>query len=75
VTESRSAYSVASFKPFWRYAVALDGRPDLPGIPYYSKAGALAFFEESVSELPWERTVLLRKRLFRRVVTVVGEPR
>jgi hypothetical protein len=65
----RAGYYVAALKPFWRYAVALDDRPDLPAIPYYRKAAALAFYDESRADLPWADTVLLKKRF--RTVTVL----
>jgi hypothetical protein len=67
---ARNAYYVAAFNPFWRYAVALEGRPDLPAIPFFRKANALAFYDESVAELPWAKTVLLQRRPFGRVQVV-----
>lgn len=65
----RTAYTVAGIRPFWRWAVALNHRPDLPAIPYYRKADALAFFDESRAAFPESTTVLLRRR--RRTVEVV----
>jgi hypothetical protein len=65
----RNAYAVAAFNPFWRYAVALDDRPDLPAVPFFSKAAALAFFDASCADLDWARTVLLKRR-FRSVEVV-----
>lgn len=68
----RRAYNVAAFKPFWRWAVALDHRPDLPAIPYYRRAGAEAFMDSYQTWLPDSPPpVLLRRRWFRRVVDVI----
>jgi hypothetical protein len=64
---NRHAYSVAAINPLWRYAVALDERPDLPAIPYWSKAAALTFFDESHSAFPERTTVLLRRRGWRKL--------
>jgi hypothetical protein len=63
----RQAYIVAKVVPFWRYAVALDERPDLPAVPFFSKAAALAFVDESREQFPERTTVLLRRRFGRRV--------
>lgn len=63
----RQGYRVAAFNPFWRYAVALDDRPDLAAIPHFTKASALACLDEVRAELPWAKHVLLRRRPFGRV--------
>lgn len=70
---SRNAYLVAGFNPFWRYAVCLDNRPDLPAIPFTRKASALAFFDRSSLSLPQARTVLLKRKWFGRVVVLPKE--
>jgi hypothetical protein len=66
----RTAYAVAGLKPFWRWAVAMDERPDLPAIPYYRKADALAFYDDSALCFPERTTVLLRRRLRARVEVI-----
>lgn len=67
----RRAYTVASINPFWRWAVALDHRPDLPAIPYARRAAAEAFADEY--EIAFERkATLLRRRWFPRGVDVVA---
>lgn len=71
----RTAYNVAAINPFWRYAVALDHRPDLPAVPYWSKARALAFYDESRAAFPDRTTVLLRRRWPHRAVEVVASER
>jgi hypothetical protein len=63
----RAAFSVASFLPFWRWAVALEERPDLPAVPFYRKASALAFADESVDRFP-QRTTIVLKRVWGAVV-------
>lgn len=68
----RTAYRVAAIKPFWRWAVAPSERPDIPGIPFYRKAAALAFYDKVRAELPsppFGAPVLLRRR-WRRVEVV-----
>ena len=62
----RRAYAVASFNPFWRWAVALDHRPDLAAIPFFLKADALAFAGDYEAQFEREATIL-RRRWFRRV--------
>jgi hypothetical protein len=57
----RDAYAVLAL-PFWRWAVAMDERPDLPAIPFYRKASALVFRDECRERFPERRVVLLRKR-------------
>lgn len=66
----RNAYSVATFNPFWRYAVALDNRPDLPAIPFTTLRRALVGFDCMTRDLPRSVPVLLRRRLFGRVNVV-----
>jgi hypothetical protein len=59
---NRHGYLIASMKPFWRWAVAPQNRPDIPGIPFYRKAGALAFYDSVRADLPDSPPVLLRRR-------------
>lgn len=56
----RTAYSVLAL-PFWRFAVAIEERPDLPAIPFYRRAAALAMLDEARERFP-ERTVQLLRR-------------
>ncbi len=56
----RAAYSVLAL-PFWRFAVTIEERPDLPAIPFYRKASALLFVDEVRERCP-ERTVTLLRR-------------
>ena len=65
----RRAYTVARIKPFWRWAVALDHRPDLAAIPYYRLADALAFADSYEAAFPERRATILRRH--RRKVEVV----
>lgn len=62
MTVGRTAYRVAAINPCWRWAVALGERPDLPAVPFFRKAKALAFCEESRARLPKRTAVLLRRR-------------
>lgn len=71
----RTAYQIAGMKPFWRWAVAPSERPEIPGIPYYRKASALAFYDEVRAELPspeFAPPVLLRRRSRGRVEEVAA---
>lgn len=70
-SSERHAYAVASLKPFWRWAVALDHRPDLPAIPYYRRADAELFADEYEAAFERKATLLRRRGWFRRVVDVV----
>jgi hypothetical protein len=67
MTIDRHAFDVAAFNPFWRYAVCIAERPDITAIPYFSRAAALAFYDESRTEFPGRTTVLLRRCRGRRV--------
>lgn len=67
----RQAFTVASVKPFWRWAVCLEHRPDLPAIPYYRRADAEAFADSSRAEFPDKTTLILRRHWLRRRVDVV----
>lgn len=69
VTITRGAYSVAGVLPFWRYAVAIKERPDLPAIPFYRRASALLFRDEVRERFP-KRTVALLKRTPRGLIEV-----
>lgn len=66
----RTAYSVA-FLPFWRFAVAIDERPDLPAIPFYRLAAAEVFHDDLRERFP-ERTITILRRTFRGTVEVVN---
>lgn len=57
----KQAYSVAAIKPFWRWAVTLEERPDIPAVPFYTKAAALVLADESAARFPERTTVLLRR--------------
>jgi hypothetical protein len=65
--DPRPAVAVASFNPFWRYAVALDHRPDLPAIPYWSRAAADVFAADYERQFPGRKATILRRRRWRRV--------
>lgn len=67
----RTAYSIAVLHPFWRYAVAIDERPDLPAIAFFQKADATKFHAQFCESHPAQTVVLLRRRWFRRDVEVV----
>lgn len=67
-----NAYSVVTINPFWRYAVAMDERPDLPAISFFSRSAAMVFYDELRSEFPQRTAVLRRRRPFRRVVDAVA---
>jgi len=60
---------VAAIAPFWRYAVGPTSAQS-PAIPYYTLAGAAAFFEEAKRELPWAGVVLYKRRGFRSIEAV-----
>lgn len=68
----RQGFLVATFNPFWRYAVALEHRPDLPAIPFFSKAAALACRDQMCTELPGRLHLVLRRRFWRRVEVIAG---
>lgn len=68
----RAAYNVASYKPFWRWAVCPEKRPDIPAIPYYRRADAEAFADEARAAFPRSPVVILKRRgWLRRRVDVV----
>jgi hypothetical protein len=69
VTTERTAFSVASFKPFWRWAVCLEHRPELPAIPYYRRAEADVFADTYRADFPG-RSPLILKRVGWRSVSV-----
>lgn len=58
---SRSGLKVAALKPFWRWAVCLEHRPDIPAIPYYRRAAADAFAAESRAAFPTATTLVLKR--------------
>lgn len=58
----RTAFKVARFNPFWRYATACLERPDIAAIPYWSKASAMAFADEANAAFPHHTAVVLRRR-------------
>lgn len=64
----RTEYSVLTF-PFWRWAVAIDERPDLPAIAFYRRAAAEAFRDEATRSVP-DRTIVLLRRTWRGVKVV-----
>lgn len=69
---TRTAFNVGSYKPLWRWAVCLEHRPDIPAIPYYRRADAEAFADESRAAFPRATTLVLRRRGWvRRRVDVV----
>jgi hypothetical protein len=59
---------VATIMPFFRYAVGPTSQHS-PAIPYFTRKGAEAFFEDVVRELPWCGAVMYRRTL-RGMVTV-----
>lgn len=65
----RHGFAVATFKPFWRWAVCLEHRPELPAIPYYRRAGADLFADEYRASFP-DREPLILKRTGWRTVDV-----
>jgi hypothetical protein len=67
----RTSFLVASFKPFWRYAVCLEHRADLPAISYYRRADAEAFADESRQAFPDRTTLILKRSWPRRTVRVL----
>jgi hypothetical protein len=62
-------YRVLAIKPFWRWAVVPEDGSQT-GLPYYTQPAALTVLSEIRRELPWSKTVLLRKGWFRRVEVV-----
>lgn len=66
---ARRAFKVVGIKPLWRWAVCLEHRPDLSAIPYYRRADAEAFADESRAEFP-DRTTLVLKRTGWKTVAV-----
>lgn len=56
----RVAYAVVSV-PFWRWAVALKERPDLPAVAFYRRASAEVFADECRNRFPARTTQLLRR--------------
>jgi len=62
-TPDRAAYSIADILPFWRWAVVIAERPDLPGIPFYREASARVLIDELRDRFP-ERTIQLLHRCF-----------
>ena len=61
-----SGVLVLSALPFWRWAVAIEERPDLPALPFYRRISALTFADIVRDEFP-ERSVLLLHRTIRGV--------
>jgi hypothetical protein len=59
---------VAAIMPFFRYAVGPDSQHS-PAIPYFTRKGAEACFEDVVRELPWAGARIYR-RTWRGLVTV-----
>jgi hypothetical protein len=59
---------VAAIMPFFRYAVGPDSQHS-PAIPYFTRKGADACFEEVKRELPWVG-VIMYLRTWRGLVTV-----
>ena len=57
--------------PFWRWAVAIAERPDLPAVAFYRKASACSFASEVKRCFPDRTVQLLRRRLVG--VETVGE--
>lgn len=55
--------SVASFIPFWRYAVGLSSER-IAAIPFYTKEDAMNFFDESKRVLPWAGVRIYKRRFF-----------
>lgn len=58
----RSAYLVLQV-PFFRWAVAINERPDLPAMAFYRKVSAMAFRDECAANFPDRSVVLLRRSL------------
>ena len=59
---------VAAIMPFFRYAVGPDSQHS-PAIPYFTRKGAEALFDEVKRELPWCGAIMYRRTL-RGLVTV-----
>lgn len=53
---------VCSILPFWRYAVCPTSGHS-PGIPFYRKSSAKAFFEDAKTHLPFSGVQMFRRRL------------
>ena len=59
---------VAAIMPFFRYAVGPDSQHS-PAIPYFTRKGAEACFDEVTREMPWSGAIMYR-RTWRGLVTV-----
>lgn len=59
-----SEIRVISICPFFRYAVGPANLRN-PAIPYYTLKEAKKFFVEVTEEIPWESTVLYKRRWFK----------
>jgi len=57
--------------PWWRWAVASVSHPSIPGVPFIDKASAVNFYKQTCEKFPRSETVLLRKKLLGRQITVV----